>query len=145
MKIADPTALADQVTAATRQARTALLEAGPAGWGDTVQVPTLPAWLAEHWNALRAAITAGTAQACKHLAAGPRVAHAAVWRPGVLVCSLCSPILTPNSVEDSTCDRCRRYVRRIYPGAAQVGPVLLGYGLCRRCKADLATSEAWED
>ncbi len=85
------------------------------------------------------ALTEGTVRVCAHVKNGPRVLHAAVWAPGVLVCPACTPLLIPDPEEDHTCDRCRRQASYLLSGVTAFGPVLLGYGLCHSCAASAST------
>jgi hypothetical protein len=134
--ITNPTALADQRAAATRDARATLGRLAAAG-AATLIATTGNAWLTEQAAALAAAIRNGKGKTCSHLHAGPTVAHAAVWAPGHVVCSACVRLLRPSLLEDITCDRCRRHARRLHPGAVALGPVILAYGLCRSCATDI--------
>ncbi|GGM81632.1 hypothetical protein GCM10012275_60330 [Longimycelium tulufanense] len=133
--ITDPTALFDQVAAATHQARKALRKAAHE-WGAQLDTGPLPPWLRDRCADLLAALAARRVRCCAHLAPAPRVAHAALWRPGLLLCSACVGLLAADPVEDATCDRCRRHVRRILPGTVALGPILLAYGLCQPCAAE---------
>lgn len=73
---------------------------------------------------------------CPHLK-GPSVAIYYVWEPGVLRCPACAGARTRLSlVDDGTCDRCQRYAHTVTPGVVAVGPILLHYGLCRRCATE---------
>jgi hypothetical protein len=133
MANAATTALNDQFDAATTDA--ARVQAQIARHAriplrhDTAPHP----WIAQQIRALITALTAGTARLCPHATGAPAVLHAAAWAPGHLTCSLCVSDLHPDPAEDQTCDRCRRPAHPIYPGMARVGPLLLTYGLCRRC------------
>jgi hypothetical protein len=121
---------ADQLHAASVEARRTLARLGPAA---TITLTESP-WLAEQIAALHRGLTNGHGRACPHLGPAPRVAHAAVWAPGILTCPACVAQLRPaTAVEDATCDRCRRVVTRIHSAAAALGPVLLTYGLCPPC------------
>jgi hypothetical protein len=126
------TAYADQIHAASRDARR-LIHAAAEHGGGTVTADQPPPWLVVHLARLGHAMTTGQGRICPHLGASPRVVLAAAWAPGLLVCPRCAYLLTPTVAEDTTCDRCRRHIRHIHPGAAAVGPILLVYGLCRSC------------
>ncbi|MQA27683.1 MAG: hypothetical protein GEU94_19995 [Micromonosporaceae bacterium] len=135
------TALTDQVQAATSDARRVLDQAAERK-GSTLHNRVADPWLCAQAQGLTDALHAGAVRACHHLAHAPGVGHAAVWRPGLIVCADCTPALTPTTKEDSTCDRCRHHANPIHAGLMIVGPILLGYGLCRSCATEtgLATS-----
>lgn len=131
--ITNPTALADQLTAAVRdadRANQAMHEAGRITL--TYQADTTP-WLSSQFARLTAAMQNGTARYCPHLAHGPRVTFAAAWAPGSLVCAQCAPALAPDAAEDSTCDKCRRRVALLHARTATFGPLIFAYGLCSGC------------
>jgi hypothetical protein len=130
--IGDPTALADQIDAAARHARHLVTRMAAAGLGQLTDAVGHP-WLTGQAAALVHALSTGTGRACPHLGPTPAVIHAAVWAPGRVVCPACVGLLRAGPVEDSTCDRCRRHVRRLHAGAAAFGPLILAYGLCRAC------------
>jgi hypothetical protein len=132
--ILDPTALADQLQAATTEARRLLARAAHAE-GVPLAATAPGGWLAQQAANLVQALTSGTGQVCPHLGPCPTVVRAAVWAPGRLVCPDCIDTLRPDPAEDDTCDRCRRHTTRLYAGAAAFGPIILGYGLCRSCAA----------
>ena len=135
--ITDPTALADQLDAAGRDARAAVAEMTAITGGPLTHTHP-PAWLHGHLSALRTALHDGTARPCPHLAGGPGIAYAAVWAPGVLACPTCAPtLLQPDQAEDLRCDACRRPGPgggHLHPGLVVSGPVLLAYGLCPDCR-----------
>ncbi len=130
------TAYADQLAAASAEARGVLrsIAAAPraAGPARLIEAAASP-WLTNQRAAVVRSLAAGRTRPCIHLGPAPRVAHAAVWAPGRLVCSVCLPLLVPDREEDTTCDRCRQPAERIHAAVTALGPVLLAYGLCRPC------------
>jgi len=130
------TALADQIKAASNDARAGMLRAAQLPQLRLIASPDDPAWLKEAFDRHALALLSGQGRLCPHIGAGPRVVCAFAWAPGLLVCPACRTLATPSAVEDMTCDRCRRHCRRIAAGMAQVGPILFGYGLCRTCNRD---------
>jgi hypothetical protein len=128
-----PTALADQLQAASTDAHGRILRAGTLPQLRLTHRPNIPAWLTEAFDRHALTLLAGQGQVCAHVGSTPRVVCAFAWIPGLLVCPACRTLATPNPTEDATCDRCRRHCRRIWPGIAQVGPILFGYGLCQHC------------
>jgi hypothetical protein len=131
--ITDPTALADQLTAAIREADHATRALHQAGQARLSYLTAPTPWLASQLTALFAAIHDQTARGCQHLAGGPRVVMAAAWAPRLLVCAHCAPALTPDQDEDATCDKCRTLVPLIHPRSITVGPLVYAYGLCPDC------------
>ncbi|MGH4017974.1 MAG: hypothetical protein ACRDT0_01750 [Pseudonocardiaceae bacterium] len=103
--------------------------------GSPLRIGPVPRWLTPHLRQLAQALTIGTVRRYDYLGTSPAVANAAVWDPGHLTCTHCTHRLTPDTDEDTTCDRCRRQAEPIHPGAIAVGPILLTFGLCRRCHA----------
>jgi hypothetical protein len=131
---AQRTAQADQFHAAARDARRHL-DAIAAHGRATVHQSTDPTgWLLAQAARFVAALTATTARVCPHVGTSPRVVHAAVWAPGIVVCPACTHLLTPTPTEDTICDRCRRTVPAIYAATVALGPLLLAYGLCDPCQ-----------
>lgn len=126
-----PTAYADQLDAATADANRHLRATAAHTGGRLAH--THAGWLADQAETLRRAMTDGTARVCRHIGPSPRIAHAAAWAPGVLVCSSCIRLVMPDADEDGTCDRCRRPVLTLHAGVVALGPVLLAYGLCGAC------------
>jgi hypothetical protein len=129
---ATPTAHADQLAAATSDARHRLSQVAT-HYGARLRYDATPAWLVPHKNRLAEAAAARSVRCCPHVGSSPLVVHAAVWNPGRLVCARCIHQLVPDPAEDTTCDRCRRRADPIFPGAIACGPVLLAFGLCHRC------------
>ncbi len=131
----------DQLAAAARDARQALEGAAASGRGHLVPV-VAGTWLAEQAAALHDWLTNGPVRCCPHLHNRPRIIHAAVWAPRLLVCTDCAPLLIPDPEEDHTCDRCHHTADHLHPGVTVFGPVLLGYGLCHSCAASASTQPA---
>ena len=126
-----PTAYADQFTAATQHAMRVLTDAITQGIGEQRHHDP---WVHAQADALIRTLTAGITYPCSHIGPVPQLAQAAVWAPGRLACPACAPLwLTPDAVEETTCDQCRRPSRQLYAGMVNVGPVLLAYGRCHRC------------
>jgi hypothetical protein len=133
----------DQTAAAVNDARAQLRRAGLAC--DAAQVASPDPWLATQVRQLLADITNRRVRLCPHVDGAPRVLHAALWAPGLLVCQACTRLLAPTLVEDSTCDRCRRTVASIHAHLAQVGAILLGFGLCPACATATAPDAIRKD
>ena len=133
--ITDPTALADQLTAAIREADRATRAMHQTGATRIAYLTAPTPWLASQLVRLFAAINDQSARGCEHLAGGPRVVMAAAWAPGLLACAHCAPALTPDEDEDGTCDKCRTQVPLIHPRSVTVGPLVYAYGLCPDCAA----------
>jgi hypothetical protein len=128
-----PTALADQLHAASADAHARLLRASQLPQLCLTATRDTPPWLAELFQRHALALLSGQGRVCPHVGPAPRVVCAFAWAPGLLVCPGCRTLATPDAAEDSTCDRCRRHSRRVWAGIAQVGPILFGYGLCDTC------------
>jgi hypothetical protein len=126
------TARTDQYRAAVTDAASRAHHAATAH--DVTPVTSCDPWLMAQISQLLGDIQDGNVLTCLHLAdAAPRVLHSVLWAPGMVVCSACTWLLTPDDVEDTTCDRCRQPTDPIRPHLATVGPILLGFGLCRTC------------
>jgi hypothetical protein len=132
--ITDPTALRDQLDAASTDARRTLHEIAAVVAGP-ITPATPPPWLSGHLSALREALQQRRVRGCPHLATGPAVAYAAIWAPAILACAACAAyLLRPTPEEDRRCDRCRRTADVLHPGMVATGPILLAYGLCPTCR-----------
>lgn len=131
--ITDPTALADQVQAATRQASNAARALHKTGAARLAYLTAPTPWLASQLTGLFAAIDNGTARGCEHVAGAPRVVFACAWAPNILTCVHCAPRLTPDATEETTCDKCRTHVPLIHPRSITAGPLVYAYGLCDAC------------
>ncbi|MEX5713717.1 hypothetical protein AB1484_37415, partial [Parafrankia sp. FMc6] len=130
-----PTAQADQFHAAAEDARRRLTVIAAAGGAGVSRATDPTGWLTRQARGFVDALTSTQGRFCWHIGSSPHVVHAAVWAPGVVVCSACVHLLRPTSGEDATCDRCRRTVDPLHPGIAAFGPVLIMFGLCDQCQA----------
>ncbi|MEO3859468.1 hypothetical protein [Acrocarpospora sp. B8E8] len=139
MNAAALTALADQLTAAVRDA-TGDQHRRAAHHG----LPFLPLpednprmddWIDAQIRILMEALTGETARLCRHitasaLASAPTVLYGAAWAPGQLACR---STLHADPIEDDTCDRCRQTAGALHAGMVQTGVLLLAFGLCPGC------------
>ena len=128
-----PTTLADQLRAASADANRRLRRAGRLPSLRYTHDPAVPTWLHELFQRHADALTGGRGRVCPHIAPSPHVVCAYAWTPGLLTCPDCRHLATPDTAEDNTCDRCRQATERIWPGIAQLGPILFAYGLCDTC------------
>lgn len=128
-----PTALADQLKAASADAHNRLRRAGRLPRLTFTEDPPVPPWLHELFQRHADALTGGRGRVCPHIGPAPRVVCAFAWTPGLLTCPGCRHLATPDQAEDNTCDRCRLAADRLWPGIAQLGPILFAYGLCDTC------------
>jgi hypothetical protein len=128
-----PTALADQLRAASNDAHQRLRRAAHLPQLRFTPDPPVPPWLTDLFQRHADALLAGRGSVCPHVGSSPRVVCAFAWTPGLLVCPGCRHLATPDEAEDTTCDRCRTNVAQLWPGIAQLGPILFAYGLCNTC------------
>ena len=132
-----PTALADQLKAASTEAEVRIRRAADHDPNlRFTHVTDTPAWLAELFERHAQALQSGHGRACRHLDAGPQVIHVFAWRPGWLLCPACQWLATPHGIEKFTCDRCGECSQHLWPGVAALGPILFGYALCHHCHTD---------
>lgn len=132
---AHPTALADQIDAASAEAAHVLTAAADQPGTHLTHTTTGP-WLAEQFARIDLALVSGQGMFCPHVHASPRVVFAFAWAPGLLVCPACRWLAIPTTTEDQTCDRCRRHADTLHSTIAARGPVLFGYGLCPPCHTE---------
>jgi hypothetical protein len=149
LRAAVPVALRDQIDAAA--AETALLghrvrqatENGPIGYA-AGHLRDLPDWLRLGIAATYAQWWTGQADTCMHAPrpARPRPIVAAAWRPGMVTCVPCTPLLglPRGSTKDRTCDACGRVVAGadhgdpMYPISIASGPLTYLAGTCGPCR-----------
>lgn len=128
-----PTAFADQLQAASADAHNRLKRAGHLPRLTFTADPPVPPWLHELFQHHCDALTGGQGRVCPHIGPAPRVVCAFAWTPGLLTCPGCRHLATPDTAEDNTCDQCRQPADLLWPGIAQLGPILFAYGLCDTC------------
>lgn len=100
---------------------------------------TLPDWLVAVFERHDAVWAAGRGRACEHFTTA-RLRVAAAWRPGIVVCPACLPLLEPQTGEDrDCCDACLTAAgARMKPTVCRVvhpslGVVLMTACLCHPC------------
>lgn len=76
----------------------------------------------------------------------PQPVWAAAWRPGLVVCELCTDLLTIGPVTDKTCDGCGHVCAGMPDDPVVAVSVLAGgfcylAGACQECYRDLAHPE----
>lgn len=156
-RAAAPTAIADQVDAATDDAlRTLTALAGVMGVDSThTTTPAgVPGWLRLGVLDALSTFLTGAGSTCRHNPEPhrPQPVCAVAWRPGLVVCMRCTHLLNaPTAKADRTCDSCGRECGGvdvddpIWPGVVQLGPLVWQYGTCTDCKpADLPTTTGTE-
>jgi hypothetical protein len=142
-----PPHLLDQADAAARDARTLLGRVAEAT-GTTprnVAVVAVEGWLRlAAVDALRGFLD-GSARVCTHNPSLRRyeLIFACAWRPGLVVCAHCIPLLkAPTKLADATCDRCGRVCTGpatgdgIHPLVVQIGALTFNAGACGDCRPD---------
>jgi hypothetical protein len=128
-----PTALADQIRAASADANARIRRLAEHDPGITYLADASPGWLRELFQRHLTALESGQGGTCPHLGPRPQVLHVFAWRPGWLLCPGCQWLAEPTGIERYTCDTCQRHARQLHPGVAQLGPILFGYARCRTC------------
>jgi len=143
-----PAGFVDQADAATAEALRLMAGAGAAVLGadevEGVAVEETPEWLRLGLLDAFAGWVTGQAATCRHQPAAerPRPVLAAAWKPGLVVCQACAHLtaLPRGRARDRTCDACGRecagldHGDGIYPGLAQIGPLVYQYGTCGDCR-----------
>jgi len=138
-----PVEVGDQLDAAAMEAFRTLVQMGehlgyrpvrPPGWA------SLPGWLRLSVADTMLGFSAGAGRTCLH--ATPQRAEplfAAIWWPGLVVCSSCRHLLAPRRGPDEhTCDGCGRVCpatpeEGVRPVTLQLGPFLFSMGCCEDC------------
>ncbi|MDT5039421.1 MAG: hypothetical protein QOE51_406 [Actinoplanes sp.] len=128
-----PTALADQLRAASADANARIRRIADHDPTITYRADTSPGWLRALFQQHLTALETGQGRVCPHLGPAPQVIHVFAWRPGWLLCPACQRLAEPTGIERFTCDTCRRHARQLHPGVAALGPILFGYARCRTC------------
>ncbi|MEO7980339.1 MAG: hypothetical protein ABI807_05555 [Sporichthyaceae bacterium] len=136
------TADADQVGAATRDARTVIEQvmADPMVSEMFTRHDAEPGPFArELLDGIRRADERRRLRSCRHLSGrGPAPAWIFGWRPGRLYCHVCATVelaMTRTSSEGTVCDVCRRPFPKLWAVIGAAGPFLVSFGACRSCFA----------
>ncbi len=91
----------------------------------------------------------GRARTCIHMPdiRKPQPAHACAWKPGLVVCSLCTPMIGCSGVADKTCDGCGHICEGVDAGdpitapAIVVGALVYRFGCCNNCLPENFTTD----
>jgi hypothetical protein len=141
-----PPAAVDQADAAAADALatlTAVVDRVGADGVHGIHPGDLPGWL--RLSVLDAFTNwlSGRADTCRHNPTPqfPRPVFAAAWRPGLIICSACTHLVSlPRGTDaDATCDGCGYRcggvdaADPIYPSMVQLGPLVFMYGTCTGC------------
>lgn len=86
----------------------------------------------------------GTGRTCLHAPhpLRPEPVSACAWKPGIVVCAQCHPLLAAHGDRDRTCDRCGHLCDGIdagdpiYPFVVWFGALAFHTGLCQPCRDD---------
>ncbi|RAY13606.1 hypothetical protein DPM19_18175 [Actinomadura craniellae] len=135
----NPTALADQLSAATRHARATVTAVADQIPGGALTDGALIPWIREQIEALLTALFAGAGHVCphlNHLGSAPQPAIAAAWAPERLTCNTCAPTLLA-APGDTTCDRCSRPTPALHVGAVAAGLIIFHFALCPDCATEI--------
>jgi hypothetical protein len=132
------TAVLDQVQAASRDARSLIDQASTIGTylhRTDNPGPVVRGVL----DRIRKDTRSKRIRVCRHLAGrGPGVSWSFAWRPGKLFCMRCAVDVLRDvrgTVEDRTCDHCRRVVPHLTAGMTAAGPFVIIFGVCGSCLA----------
>lgn len=134
------TAFADQVAAATRDAREFVehVSADPRVAEQFHRADAEPGPFARQVLAtIRRDGKRGRLRRCRHLSGrGPSPSWVFGWRPGRLYCHACAAVeltLTRKTTEDDTCDVCREVFPKLWAIVGAAGPFLMSFGACANC------------
>ncbi len=134
-----PAGLVDQATAASRDVRHRMIDAG-ARLADAADVPD---WLRLQAIEALVVFVAGTGTTCRHNPSprNPQPIAAAAWKPGLIICgAACRHLLRLHGDDDRRCDLCGHVGDVIYPATVAVGSLVYTAGLCPDCERARAGS-----
>lgn len=136
------TAFADQVGAASRDARTLIDRVTDVTGADArfTRLDGPPGPFARTMvDGIRRAAKRNRLRSCRHLSGrGPTPAWVFGWRPGRLFCHRCAMVelvYTRATAEDDACDVCRRTFPKLTVVLGAAGPFLITFGACPECFA----------
>lgn len=130
-------AAADQLDAATRDAKEMLSDfVALLGKRHTVDCTVPGPFATELLSGLHERVRKHRQRSCTHLRRSPDVAWMFGWAPERLHCMRCAFKLlstVSGTVEDSTCDVCRREADPCNPVMGSDGPMVVLFGACDDC------------
>jgi hypothetical protein len=130
------TALADQISAAMREARSIVDHAAEATAFERVDALPGP-FVQSVLRDLHRADKRGRLRRCRHLSGrGPSPVWVVACKPGRIWCVRCVFVVLHEirgSAEDTRCDICRREAPKLWSAIGAAGAVLLSYGACADC------------
>lgn len=138
-----PTGMVDQFTAMDHHNRAALgryAKATDSGLTETHDLSAVPDWLWLQVVETTVNFAYGRGRTCMHADTGrPAPYFASAWKPGLVTCHLCVPLLTPKpgSPEDRMCDKCGRVCDDGIHGEVLQTRIMYMFGLCDDCHAEL--------
>ena len=139
-----PTHLRDQIGAATTDAERRLRRLAATRNYTPGLVQPSPR-LRERVDEMLVAALAGDIVCCEH-AQAPQPLAVTLWEtPHALRCLPCAATadVSVDEVEDNTCDLCRRHdPDGVYAQVVQVGVLLVSFGSCEACLAELRAGAA---
>ena len=134
----------DQIAAAAAEA-IAIAELGIEMTGgataDNLPHSAVPGWIRLGMLDTLVQYGAGTGRTCIHIPHidRPQPVWSCAWKPGLVVCSMCTHLLATIGVRDQTCDRCGHVCEgvdagdRIYVLRVVLGPLAYSAGACNDC------------
>lgn len=131
----NPTALLDQIDAASADAERRLMQAGDT-LGKTPVYGVGGPWLLNRQQRFAIRQAFGHVQACRHVGHSPQVVYVLAWDIDRVYCAYCcfgAIRAMHGQDEDTRCDVCRKRGRKLHSGAIAVGPVVVNYGVCQPC------------
>jgi hypothetical protein len=139
---AQPAGRMDQIDAAATEA-VAIAEQAAAGNGTArmMQHGDVPEWIRLGLLDTLIQFAAGTGRTCIHMPHidRPQPVWSSAWKPGLVVCAACTPLLKAVGVMDQTCDRCGHVCDGVEAGdsiyvlGAVLGPLTFTAGACGDC------------
>jgi len=138
-----PVALRDQIAAASADTIAMIKQAmeKTGGTAHKLDHGAIPEWIRLGLLDTLVRWDAGTGSTCIHMpgADRPQPVWSCAWKPGLVVCSMCSPLLKAVGAMDQTCDRCGHVCDGIDAGdpihllRAVLGPLTYSAGACTDC------------
>jgi hypothetical protein len=139
-----PVGRRDQLVAAAAEAIAIAkqgMEATGGGEAHELQHDNVPGWIRLGLLDTLIQFGAGTGRTCIHMPHidRPQPVWSCAWKPGLVVCAACTPLLKAVGVMDQTCDRCGHVCDGvdagdpIYALGVVLGPLTYSAGACNDC------------